>query len=99
MAALIVGGDRVAPYRNLLADQGFGPVRHWSGRKPGDNRRAIPLDTSVVVVMVDQINHALAWRIRREANGMAVPVVFCKRSLPQLTGALQRARGDLSLAA
>lgn len=91
MAALIVGGDRVAPYRDFLASQGFGPVRHWCGRKPGASHRRIPIDTRLVVVMVDQVNHGLARKIRRVAEDMAVPVVFSKRSIGQLGDALAMA--------
>lgn len=88
MAALIVGGDKVTSYRDLLVAEGYAPVRHWTGRKPGECHRTIPLDTRLVVVMVDQINHGLARKIRRTAGAMAVPVVFSKRSLGQLSGAL-----------
>ncbi|NTV71367.1 MAG: DUF2325 domain-containing protein [Azonexaceae bacterium] len=88
MAALIVGGDRVDSFRDYLAGQGYQPVRHWSGRKPGECHRSIPVDTRVVVVMVDQINHGLARKIRRVADAMDVPVVFSKRSVGQLSGAL-----------
>lgn len=88
MAALIVGGDKVASYRDFLVAQGYSPVRHWAGRKPGECHRSIPLDTRLVVVMVDQINHGLARKVRRTAGAMDVPVVFSKRSLGQLSGAL-----------
>jgi hypothetical protein len=88
MAALIVGGDKVGPYKDFLATLGYQPVRHWSGRKPSACHRPIPLDTRVVVVMVDQVNHGLARKIRRVADDMAVPVVFSKRSLGQLSSAL-----------
>ncbi|MCG2577917.1 DUF2325 domain-containing protein [Dechloromonas sp. XY25] len=88
MAALIVGGDRVDSFRDSLARQGYAPVHHWSGRKPGECHRAIPVDTKVVVVVVDQINHGLARKIRRAADDMAVPVVFSKRSLGQLSAGL-----------
>lgn len=88
MAALIVGGDKVASYREFLVTQGYAPVRHWTGRMPGECHRSIPLDTRLVVVMVDQVNHGLARKIRRSAAAMAVPVVFCRRSLGQLSGVL-----------
>ena len=88
MAALIVGGDRVGPYKEVLAQQGFLPVRHWSGRNQSEAHRPIPLDTRVVVVMVDQVSHGLARKIRRVADQMAVPVVFSKRSVGQLSSAL-----------
>jgi hypothetical protein len=88
MAALIVGGDRVDSFRDYLTGQGYQPVRHWSGRKPGECHRSIPVDTRVVVVVVDQINHGLARRIRRVADEMSVPIVFSKRSLGQLSSVL-----------
>ena len=93
MAALIVGGDRVsASYREFLAASGFGPVRHWSGRKPGECHRQIPADTRLVVLLVDQLNHGLARKVRREASERAVPVIFCKRCIGQLSEALAGAR-------
>lgn len=88
MSALIVGGDRVASYRDFLVDCGYLPVRHWSGRNHSECHRTIPRDTRVVVVMVDQVNHGLARKIRRAADEMAVPVVFSRRSIGQLSEAL-----------
>jgi len=88
MSALIVGGDRVGPYKAFLAEQGYVPVRHWSGRKQSECHRQIPLDTRVIVVMVDQVNHGLARKIREGAEAMAVPIVFSRRSVGQLGSAL-----------
>lgn len=88
MSALIVGGDRIGSYRDFLAERGFSPVRHWNGRRHSECHRSIPCDTRVVVVMVDQINHGLARKIRRAANEMAVPVVFSRRCVGQLSDAL-----------
>ena len=88
MAALIVGGDRVGTYKTFLAEQGYVPVRHWSGRKQSECHRQIPLDTRVIVIMIDQINHGLARKIRQGAAAMAVPVVFSRRSVGQLGNAL-----------
>lgn len=88
MSALIVGGDRVATYKDFLASQGFAPVRHWSGRNSSECHRPIPLDTRVVVLMVDQVSHGLARKIRRVADEMDVPVIFSRRSIGQLSDAL-----------
>jgi len=93
MAALIVGGDRVGPYKEFLVNRGYGPVRHWSGRNQSECHRQIPLDTRVVVVMVDQVNHGLAKKIRRVADAMAVPIVFSRRSVGQLGDALAGVAG------
>ncbi|UCV05627.1 DUF2325 domain-containing protein [Dechloromonas denitrificans] len=88
MAALIVGGDRVGNFKDYLVQQGYVPVRHWTGRNQSECHRTIPIDTRVVVVMVDQVNHGLAKKIRRAADEMAVPVVFSRRSVGQLSSAL-----------
>lgn len=88
MSCLIVGGDRIGPYKDLLAREGFGPVRHWCGRKNSECHRRIPQDTRLIVVMVDQVNHGLVRKVRREADDMAVPVVFSKRCIGQLSSAL-----------
>ncbi|UCV05944.1 DUF2325 domain-containing protein [Dechloromonas denitrificans] len=88
MAALIVGGDRVGNFKDYLVQQGYVPVRHWTGRNQSECHRTIPIDTRVVVVMVDQVNHGLAKKIRRAADEMDVPVVFSRRSVGQLSSAL-----------
>lgn len=88
MAALIVGGDRVGNFKDYLVQQGYVQVRHWTGRNQSECHRTIPIDTRVVVVMVDQVNHGLAKKIRRAADEMAVPVVFSRRSVGQLSSAL-----------
>ena len=93
MAALIVGGDRVGTYKDFLAGQGYGPVRHWSGRKQSECHRIIPIDTRVVVVMVDYVNHGLARKIRQSADDMDVPVVFSRRCIGQLSDALASVAG------
>ncbi len=84
MSALIVGGDRIGSYRDFLAERGFSPVRHWPGRKQSECHRCIPRDTRVIVVMVDQVNHGLARKVRQSAGEMAVPVVFSRRCIGQL---------------
>lgn len=92
MSALIVGGDRIGSYRDFLAERGFSPVRHWPGRKHSECHRCIPRDTRLIVVMVDQVNHGLARKVRQVAGEMAVPVVFSRRSIGQL-GSLLAAVG------
>ncbi len=88
MTALIVGDDRVAPRARSLAAAGYPEVRHWSGRKPGDLHHRVPPSTRLLVV--DQINHMMASRIRAGANARGVPIVFCQRSRTQLDAELRR---------
>lgn len=91
MRALIIGGDRVATYRDYLSNLGYRSIGHWNGRRNSECHRSIPADTRLVVVLVDQVNHGLAKKARREANEMRVPIVFTRRCLGQLGQALASA--------
>ena len=97
MSTLIVGGDRVNTYKDFLQDRGFGPVHHWNGRKNSECHRIIPADTRLVVIMIDQVNHGLATKMRRVADELDLPVVFSRRSIGQLGQAITRFGDDASL--
>jgi len=90
MSVLIVGGDRVNTYKEYLQTQGLGPVLHWNGRKNSDCHRLIPASTRLVVILVDQINHMLAIKLRRTADDLDLPVVFSRRSIGQLDQLISR---------
>jgi hypothetical protein len=92
MGTLIVGGDRINSYRDYLLAQGYGPVLHWDGRKNSACHRTIPAGTRLLVIMVDQINHGLATKMRRVADELDLPVVFSRRSIGQLGEAIKRFR-------
>lgn len=94
MTTLIIGGDRIKPYKEYLTAQGLGPVLHWSGRKKGESHRTIPFATRLVVIMVDQVNHGLSTKTRRIADDMNLPVVFSTRSIDQLRKAVSRFARD-----
>jgi len=90
MSVLIVGGDRVNTYKEYLQTQGLGPVLHWNGRKNSDCHRSIPASTRLVVILVDQINHMLAIKLRRTADDLDLPVLFSRRSIGQLDQLINR---------
>ena len=90
MSVLIVGGDRVNTYKEYLQTQGLGPVLHWNGRKNGDCHRSIPASTRLGVILVDQINHMLAVKLRRTADDLDLPVLFSRRSIGQLDQLISR---------
>jgi len=98
MSTLIVGGDRVNTYKDYLLSQGFGPVLHWDGRKNSACHRTIPSGTRLLVIMVDQVNHGLATKMRRVADELDLPVVFSRRSIGQLGEAINRFRSSLGAA-
>lgn len=93
MAALIIGGDRVAVYMNYLQRLGYATIRHWNGRKKSECHRQIPVDTSLVVILIDHVNHGLAKKTRRTANEMRVPIVFSGSGVGQLGEAMASLRG------
>ena len=90
MSVLIVGGDRVNTYKEYLQTQGLGPVLHWNGRKNSDCHRSIPASTRLVVILVDQINHMLAIKLRRTADDLDLPMAFSRRSIGQLDQLISR---------
>ena len=92
MAALIIGGDRVAVYMNYLQRLGYATIRHWNGRKKSECHRQIPVDTSLVVILIDHVNHGLAKKSRRTANEMRVPIVFSGSGVGQLGEAMASLR-------
>ncbi|ANQ85564.1 DUF2325 domain-containing protein [Azoarcus olearius] len=91
--ALVVGADRVDAIRAELeqaAHLGVTRTEHWSGRQVGDNRRQIPGDTRLVVVLCDRINHDLLYSVRRQAASRGLPVVYCRHSLVDMRDKLAR---------
>ncbi len=92
MAALIVGGDRVAVYINYLQRLGYATIRHWNGRRKSECHRQIPVDTSLVVILIDQVNHGLARKARQTANEMCVPIVFSGSGVGKLGEAMASLR-------
>ena len=93
MSTLIVGGDRINTYKDFLIEQGFGPIQHWNGRRNSECHRLIPASTRLVVILVDQVNHMLAIKLRRVADELDLAVVFSRRSIGQLDQAINRFRG------
>ncbi len=92
MAALIIGGDRVAVYITYLQRLGYATIRHWNGRRKSECHRQIPVDTNLVVILIDQVNHGLARKARRTANEMRVPIVFSGSGVGQLGEAMASLR-------
>ena len=90
MTTLIVGGDRIATYKDYLDSRGYGPVLHWNGRKNSECHKEIPARTRLVVIMVDQVNHRLAIKMREVACNRELPVIFSRRSIAQLEKAINR---------
>jgi len=93
MAALIIGGDRVAVYMNYLQRLGYTTIRHWNGRKNSECHRQVPVDTSLVVILIDHVNHGLARKMRRVASERRLPIVFSGTGVGQLGEAMANLHG------
>lgn len=88
MKALIVGADHVDPIKEELVSNprlaGFTATEHWTGRKVGDERRRIPQETGLVVVICDRINHKLLRSVREQARRRSLPLLYARHSLPEI---------------
>ncbi|MDE2388426.1 MAG: DUF2325 domain-containing protein [Betaproteobacteria bacterium] len=84
MTVLIVGGDYITSFKQLIAAQHSTRIEHWSGRAKGFNKRQLPSETQLVIVICDFINHNLANSIKEQANRSGVPLVYCHRSVNEL---------------
>ena len=85
MQALIVGADRVDTIRAEIMrvgpQLGIEKVDHWPGRKVSESRRAIPSRTRLVVFVCDRANHMLMKNVRKQAEDLGIPMVFCRHSV------------------
>lgn len=80
MRVVVVGGDRLGQIPVRLAECGFREVLHITGRKVRDVGSKIPMETHLIVVLIDYINHALAEKVKEEAKKRGVPVIFARRA-------------------
>lgn len=87
MIALLIGADYVDPIVRALGELGVTVAAHWTGRKPGDLKRALPT-VDVVVVLTDYVSHALRNHVRGEAARLGLPVVYARRSVADVRGAV-----------
>ena len=94
MSVLIVGGDYVASFKHLISTQNYARVEHWNGRKKGFNKRQIPNETQLVIVICDFVNHSLANSVKEKANRDGIPLMFCHRSVNELKDKLNAHQTD-----
>ena len=89
MAILIVGGDYITSFKQVVANQHSMPVEHWDGRKKEFNKRSLPNKIRLVVVICDYVSHRLALSIKEKAKQRGIPLLFCHRSVNELKHKLQ----------
>ena len=81
MSVMIVGADHLGNMLKYLEDYGIKEVEHICGRKTADRKRfEISRDTSLVVVLVDFVNHGTAKHIKEQAKSQGIRTIFAQRS-------------------
>lgn len=94
MSILIVGGDYVTSLKHLISTQNYTRIEHWSGRKKGFNKRQIPNETRLVIVICDFVNHSLASSVKEKANRSGIPLMFCHHSINELKRKMNKYQTD-----
>lgn len=99
MKALIVGADYVDPMKKALAQEGYGVVEHWTGRKVSDSRREVSHDTALLLVLTEYVSHPLLKHVRDEAARLGLPVVYARYAVSDVRSKLAAHRARLRVAA
>ena len=99
MTTLVIGGDHIDKIRRKLAEYGLYDVEHWAGRKPADARRVIAAKVKRVVVVTDQLNHAMLYNATLKAARLDLPVIYSRRSARELDEKLAEHYGKRPAAA
>ena len=91
MSVMIVGADHLGNMLKYLEDYGIKEVEHICGRKTADRKRfEISRGTSLVVVLVDFVNHGTAKHIKEQAKSQGIRTIFAQRSWCSLQQQLER---------
>lgn len=88
MTTLVIGGDRIDTIRRELAEYGFDDIEHWGGRKPADARKSIPERIKLVVIVTDQLSHAMLYSATIGATRLGLPIIYSRRSAHELRSKL-----------
>ena len=81
MSVMVVGADHLGSIKKNLQAWGFDRIQHISCRNVGDQKKLnISASTSLIVVMIDFVNHSAARCIKEQAKLHGIPMIFAKRS-------------------
>ena len=93
MAVMVVGADHLGSIEKNLQSWGFDRIRHISCRNVGDQKKLnISASTSLIVVMIDFVNHGAARYIKEQAKLHGIPMIFAKRSWTSVAEQLEKLR-------
>lgn len=90
MSVLVVGADYISSIESYLKSVGHDKIRHWPARNNSECHKTIPNDIELVVVLINYLNHGMARHVRKIANDRGLPMVFSRRSVPELDMALKK---------
>lgn len=96
MTTLVIGGDRIDTIRRELADYGLRDIEHWIGRKPAEARKNIPERIKLVVIVTDQLSHAMLYSATVGATRLGLPIIYSRRSAHELRSKLAERFGKLA---
>lgn len=83
MSLLILGGDKIKPIREVLADLGVDNIIHWTARNQKRGRKkdkVIPISVDMVLMLTNFLNHNSMKHYRAEAKAKGLPVVYATRN-------------------
>lgn len=80
MGITIIGGDSIERINCHLCKNGFCLIKHISGRKNNHKCIDIPINSDLVLVFTDYINHSLCKHIKKETKRLGIKTIFTKRS-------------------
>lgn len=90
MTVLLVGADNLGTIPEYLSDYGFEKIIHWCGRKTKNNNKLIPINTDMILVFSDFVNHNLMYNIKKAAKEKSIPILYSKRSSSCIRQTLER---------
>ncbi len=85
MNALLIGADRLGNIPSLLSEKGIEEFTHWDGRKKGMRKMKVPSGTDMIIVFTDFIEHRLTEKIKEIAKEEAIPCIFSRRAVSDLS--------------
>lgn len=88
MTILLLGADRLGNICDKLQLEGVDKIIHWSGRCASCKHKCLPKNVEKVIIFCDFINHPTMQNVKRQAKKNKIPVVYCKRSLSDLSASV-----------
>jgi len=79
MSVLIIGGDKISNLTELLKNLGVTKTTHWDSRRNSTSHKKIPLNTDVVIMLVDFLRHKSMSYFKKSAKKQNIPYICTRR--------------------